>query len=363
MSYGRFAKKIINDVLHLKAGENLTIEAWEHQLPFAKEIRFQARKLGANVLMFVEDDENYFRLLEEGKENNLGHVGKHEWSLLENSDAYIFFPGPADAQRQTKLDAKKRSKSTAYNREWYQRAAKAGVRGVRVRTAYVTPSRARMMGFDFRKWMSNTLDAIDVDYDKIYRQGKRLSSLFKLGNNVKIEHPVGTDLRLELRRASPHLYSGVMSKAPSYNIYSCMMYIPGSELDVVPNENSANGSVYFDRSIFAGNKSIEGLKWTFRNGKLTSYSAKKNEALFKKSYEQAKGDRDKIGVIVLGLCPKLEYGFNMDYNVEGSLTIGLGSFGEGDRNKTDYQFLATLSNATLKIDDMKVIDKGKIVPV
>jgi aminopeptidase len=362
-SYEKYAKKIVTDVLHLKKGENLTIEAWEHQLPFAKEVRYQARKLGANVLLFVEDDENYFRLLEEGKEGSLGHVGKHEWSLLENSDAYVFFPGPADALRQSKSDAKRRSRSTAYNQEWYRRASKAGVRGVRVRTAYVTPSRADMMGFDHQKWMLNMLGAIDVDYAKIDRRGKKLVSLFRTGKKVKIESPLGTDLQLKLRGANPHLYSGIMSKAPTFNIYSSMMYIPGSELDIVPNEKSANGSVYADRPTFSGSKAIEGLKFTFENGRLKNYSAEKNEALFRESFEEAKGDKDRIGGIVLGLTPKLEYGFNMDFHVEGSVTIGLGSIGEGDRNKTDYQFLATLSNATLQVDGTKVIDKGKLLPV
>ncbi len=362
-SYEKYAKKIVNDVLHLKAGENLTIEAWEHQLPFAKEVRYQARKLGANVLLFVEDDENYFRLLEEGKEASLGQVGKHEWSLLENSDAYVFFPGPADALRQSMSDAKRRSKSTAYNQEWYRRASKAGVRGVRVRTSYVTPSRANMMGFEYQKWMLNTLGAIDVDYAKIDRRGKRLVSLFRSGKNVKIESPSGTELQLKLRGANPHLYSGTMSKAPTFNIYSSMTYIPGSELDIVPDEKSANGTVFVDRPSFSGSKAIEGLKLTFEKGRLKKYSADKNEELFRKSYEEAKGGKDRIGAIVLGLTPKLDYGFNMDFHVEGSVTIGLGSLGEGDRNKSDYQFLATLSNATLKIDDTKVIDKGRLLRV
>lgn len=123
--YARYAKKIVQEVLKLRPGENLTIEAWEHELPFAEEVKFQARKLGANVVLNVEDDDHYFQLLEGGREKVLGNVGKHEWSLLENSDVYVFFPGPADARRNSLIDAKKRKQAQAYNLLWYKRATKA----------------------------------------------------------------------------------------------------------------------------------------------------------------------------------------------------------------------------------------------
>ena len=362
-SYSKYAKRIVNDVLNLKPGENLTIEAWEHELPFAKEVKLQARKLGANVLLHIEDDDSYFRLAEGGYEEILGQVGKHEWSLLENSDAYVFFPGPADAERQSKLDAKKRKEAQAYNMQWYKRASKAGVRGVRIRTAYVTPSRADMMGFDLNKWHENTLDAIDVDYQKIQKTGKKLKFMFKHANSMKISAPNGTNLSMDLSSLKPHLYSGIMANPISYNIFSCVMSIPGSEIDVVPKARSVEGTVVFDCPVFSGNKRIEGLSWTFKKGKLIHYDAKKNLDLFKVDYEKASGDKNKVGVFSIGLNPKLDYGYNQDFHVEGALTIGIGSLGEGDRNKTDYQFIATLSNANLTLDGVKVLESGKLLPL
>jgi aminopeptidase len=359
--YSKHAKRIIEDVLHLKPGENLTIEAWEHELPFAKEIKFQARRLGANVLLSIEDDENYFRLIDSGAEKNLGVVGKHEWSLLENSDAYVFFPGPADAQRQSSLDSKKRRAAQAYNQEWYRRASRAGVRGVRIRTSYVTPSRARMLNFDLRKWYENTLDAIDVDYRKIDEIGRKLSSHFKRGSKVRISAPSGTDLRMKLNGVTPHLYSGIMSRPIKNNIFSSVMSIPGNELDVVPYANSVNGTVFFDRPVFSDSERIEGLRWIFERGKLMKYSARKNLELFSGPYEQAKGDKDKAGVFAIGLNPKLRYGYNQDFHVAGSLTVGIGANYEGDKNKTDYQFVATLSKATVTVGNKKILDAGKIV--
>jgi aminopeptidase len=361
LRYSKYAKKIIEDVLHLKAGENLTIEAWEHELPFAKEIKFQARRLGANVLLHIEDDANYFRLISDGAEKNLGNVGKHEWSLLENSDAYVFFPGPADAQKQSRLDSKKRRTAQAYNREWYSRASKAGVRGVRVRTSYVTPSHARMLGFNYIKWYENTLEAIDVDYQKIDKIGRKIAAHFKAGSKVRVNAVGGTDLNMEISDVTPHLYSGIMAKPIKNSIWTAIMSIPGNELDIVPNANTVEGTVSFDRPIFSDSKRIEGLTWTFRKGKLVEYSARKNLQLFSRPYKEARGDKDKVGVLAIGLNPKLKHGYNQDFHVAGSLTIGLGANYEGDKNKTDYQFIATLSKATLTVDSKKILDVGRIL--
>jgi aminopeptidase len=361
--YEKYARRIVNDALKLKPGENLTIEAWEHDLDFAREIKVQARKIGANALLFVEDDKNFFRLAESGSEKSLGKVGKHEWALLENTDAYIFFPGPSDYQRHLKLDSKKRQLTQAYNSEWYRRASKNHVRGARIRTAYATPSRADMYSVDPNEWYQNALEAIDIDYEKIEKKTQKLAYLFKNGHTIRLKAPNGTDLRMEISGVPPHAYSGLLPRPLRYSIYAGIANLPGSELDIVPKPTYAEGKVVFNRPVLQNTGKIEGLKWVFKNGKLADSSAKKNHELFASGYRKAKGDKDRLGALVIGLTPKLAYGYNYDMNVEGAVTLGIGSLGEGDKNKTDYSFLATLSNATLELDDTKVIVSGRLQPV
>jgi leucyl aminopeptidase (aminopeptidase T) len=367
-NYERHAKRIVDDVLHLKRGENLTIEAWEHELDFANEVKFAARRRGAHAVLMVENEENYWRLFDEKAEKNLGVLGEHEWELVENSDAYVFFPGPGAAERSVKTDAKRRAAASAYNEEWYRRAAKAGIRGARVITAYATASRARLNGFDLEAWRQNVLDGIDVDYAKMQANGKKLAFLFKNGNRVSIKAPDGTDLSFELSGLEPHVYSGDLRKPLKYNKYSAMTQVPGGELDIVPKASTARGRVNFDRPVVQNGKRAEGLSWTFAagrgGGKLAEYSAESGLELFEEGYRKARGDKDRIGALIIGLNPRLSYGFNYDYNVEGCVSLGIGALLEGDRNKTDYSFVASMSNATLSIDDIEVVRDGKLkVPI
>ncbi|MHB1908794.1 MAG: aminopeptidase [Nitrososphaerales archaeon] len=357
--YRKPAKSLIEDVLGIRRGESLTIEAWQHDEVFAKEAKIHAQKLGARVILVLEDDESYFKLAESPHAENAGKVGKHEWALLENSDAYLFFPGPADAERQDRLDKRARSKAQAYNNEWYRRASNHHVRGARVRSSYVTKSRARLLGLDYERWLRNTIDAIQVDYKEIDKVGKKIAKLVS-GESLSITGP-GTNLELKSSRKPAHLYSGLMRHPPRYSIYSAMMSIPGSEIDFVPIPNSANGHITFDRPSLFDSKRLEGLKLSFANGKLNSYSATQNLSLFSKPYKAAVGDKDKIGAISIGLNPKLSYGFNQDFHVSGAITVGLGSLGEGDNNKTEFSFIATLSKATVKAGKKIIIENGKIL--
>jgi aminopeptidase len=359
-NYERYAKRIVDEVLHLKRGENLTIEAWEHELDFANEIKFVARKRGAHVVLIAENEDNYWRLFDEKSEKILGTLGEHEWKLVENSDAYVFFPGPATAERVSRTDAKRRIAAQAYNEEWYRRAAKSKLRGVRMGVSYATPSRARLNGFDFERWRANALGGIDVDYSKIHSNGKRIAYLFENGNKVAIKSPSGTDLSFDLAGVEPHIYSGDMRKPLGYNAYSAMMTIPGGEVDVVPKATSVKGSVSFDLPLVQNGKRIDGLTWKFAKGRLAEYSATRGLDLFEDGYRKARGDKDKLGILAIGLNPRLEYGFNYDYAVEGSVTLGVGAFLEGDRNKTDYSFAASISNATLRLDDIVVVENGRL---
>ncbi|MGI0078098.1 MAG: aminopeptidase [Nitrososphaerales archaeon] len=360
LDYSKHARKIVKDILGLKKGENVTIEAWQHQLNFANEIKFQARLLGANVVLLTEEEKDHWRLFNENREKVMGQVGKHEWSLIENSDAYIFFQGPGDLEREIATEPKRRSTSTAYNYSWYQRATKARLRGVRIGTAYATPSRAKVYGFDHVKWYKNALDALDVDYEQIEAKAKRVGKSLR-GKSIEISSQNGSRLKLKMTRALPHVYSGLMKKNPAYNDFSVLMTVPGGEIDLVPVPTSVEGRVRFDCPVLRMGKKVEGLKWTFKGGKLARYSASKNQAAFKKPYDSAKGEKDRVGVLAIGLNPKLAYGFNNDLSVEGALSIGLGSFGEGDKNKTDFAFYATLSKGTLRAGKKTIIKSGKLL--
>ncbi len=230
-----------------------------------------------------------------------------------------------------------------------------------MRTSYISHSRAKMYGFNLNQWHKNVLEGIDADYESIARRARKLASLFKGTSTLQIKASNGTDLKVKLSKLPAHIYSGLMTKPLPYNDFSFITNIPSGGIGFVPDPDSASGIVRFNRPVLQLGKRLDGLEWIFANGRLSKYSAAKNLNLFSKQYESEKGDKDRLGLIVIGLNPKLSYGFNYDLNVDGALTLGLGSFDEGDKNRTNFEFTATLSGATLKADGREIIRNGKML--
>ena len=91
--------------------------------------------------------------------------------------------------------------------------------------------------------------------------------------------------------------------------------------------------------------------------------AKRNFEVISKLFEKASGDRDKIGYIQIGLNPKAQYGYLMDYIVEGAVQIGIGDNEYiGGKNNSSFGLAATLGKATLKLDGKTLIKNGRFPP-
>src|SRR5208283_2124710 len=90
--YSQVAKKVVDESLRLKQGETVTIETWTNGLPFARQVVMEARRKGAIPLVIYEDEKAYVDGIKNMPKEAIGKMGRHEFSLLSGSDAYIFIP-------------------------------------------------------------------------------------------------------------------------------------------------------------------------------------------------------------------------------------------------------------------------------
>src|SRR5208282_4235008 len=148
----RLARAVLTHRVHLKPNENVTIEVYPTALPWALGFVREARRLGARPLLHYEDESSYWTAVEEGKGEILGTPGAHEWAALSKTDVYIYFWGPEDDARLNHLPDATVGKLQSFNPTWYQRADRAGARGVRMGIARVTPAAARHWGVSLDAW-------------------------------------------------------------------------------------------------------------------------------------------------------------------------------------------------------------------
>jgi len=141
-----------------------------------------------------------------------------------------------------------------------------------------------------------------------------------------------------------------------------MASIPAGEAFVVPDEKSGDGTIVFDRPIAWLGRWIRDVRIAFDGGRLTKFSASENEDLIRADWDEAKGPKNLLGYLDIGLNPKARSGFLQDAIVAGSMYVAVGSNDEvpGGKNKTDFYLGASLTGATVTVDGRPIIQKGTL---
>ncbi len=349
----------LRDRIRLRRGENLIVESWPHGLDIAREAVYQARAMGAHPMLIVEDEKALFRSLETLKPGAT-RAGAHEWGALAKANAYFFVPGPANLPRAWALGGKW---GAAYpsNSEWYDRAKRAKIRGVRFLYGWTSAERAAAYGLDLEAWREMVLEAAAVTPGQIRPKGAKLSRILERGKRVAITAPNGTDFTVGLAGRSAQVDDGSVS-AQDLKDGENMTQAPAGQLWVAPDERTAEGKFVADRPSLSLGRAVKGAEFEFKGGKLASAAFRENGELFDKAFAKAKGDKDRVGMLIFGLNPKVRPGFPQDPVAAGEVTLTLGYNNEvGGKNKTEFQVLAPLASATVEVDGKKVVDGGRLL--
>lgn len=361
----RLARQVLTTRLGVKAGENVTIEVYPSSLRWAAGFVREARRLGANPLVHYEDEESYWAAVEDGKAGLIGRPGSHEWAALAETDAYVFFWGPEDELRMRKLPEKLQEKLTAFNMQWYLRARKAGVRGVRMALARATPANARRWGVSLESWRRELLTSSMLDPNVMSRDAEKLRKALAGAGEVRVQHSNGTDLRLRLVRRKPVVVTGLATPAAARKAggrFAYMANVPDGSVYVAPDERTADGTVVANRTITQFFDPVRGARWSFREGRLVAQNYTSGGRLIRKAYSDGKSGRDRPAMVEVGLDPSTHMAPGMQENERGAVSIGMGSnVGFGGTTDADFNAILTVAGADLSVDGREIVRKGRIL--
>lgn len=356
--YEALAKNVIKKSLRIQPKENVIVESWNHGLEAAREFVFQLRAAGARPMFLLEDEATYWRSVESLPPSKLGQVSKSEWAAVNEADAYVFFPGPADIAR-VRANMPKYSASTAYNSDWYRRGRKAGLRGARVMLGYVSPERAASYGFDHASWKQMILDAGAADFAAVARKGKRAADLLTREDEAHLTSPNGTDLTFRLRGTKGAVDDGIVDAA-DLKAGEFMTNVPPGYAYVVPDETSAEGTLVADLPMPYLGRLVKGIRVTFDEGR-ASWAAEENADVLLPGWQKATGPKDRLGYLSIGLNPNARTGFLQDDIVSGVMEIGIGDNEEaGGKNKTSFYLGSRMSQATLTVGRKTLVQDGRL---
>jgi leucyl aminopeptidase (aminopeptidase T) len=321
--YARVARKVLTESLSVKKGTNVTVEVWNNGLPFARHVIVEARKLGAVPLLLFEDERAYVDGVKKGDKTSVGVMGKHERSLLANTDVYVFVPGPTIGVYSKRLSAQQRGNSTRYNQDWYKAAKKARLRGVRFPYGYLGRDASNVLDVPSERLIAHHLRAALVDYAQIGRQARRLASKLNDGTGGTLSTP---DAKLTFTfRGELEIDDGVVDKDDVAEGNNMTAIPPGNVFKgVEPNSATGNVRVGSFRNVFG---QVDGAVLTFEKGRLKVWRSEKSQGVLDSMYSNLKEkDRTLYGFTV-GLNPKIRFGYGINQSSTDGIVMSCGGRG------------------------------------
>ncbi len=188
-----------------------------------------------------------------------------------------------------------------------------------------------------------------------------MASTSRRGGRWSSPHPNGTQFSCDLVGNPAGIEDGIITKE-DLDQGENMANLPAGEAFVVPDVKSGDGTIVFDQPIAWLGRWIRGVRVAFDGGRMTKFSASENEDLIRTEWEEAKGPKDLLGYLDIGLNPNARSGFLQDVIVAGNVYVAVGANDEvpGGKNKTDFYLGGSLTGANVTIDGREVIRSGNL---
>ncbi len=347
--------------LRIKEGDVVLIHSWQHTINLAERIAVECYRLGADPLIALQTDYLLQRMAQEVPEDKLRDAPKSLLALSKTITVCIVMAGPEDPETMLKIPSEKLKALRISSNKLVEIESERKVRQAEILIGKVSLRRAKSYGLDFAEWMKVMMEALAVDYERIREIGKKLARDFEEASEVRISSSSGTDLRFRIDERPIIIEDGVIDEEDiEKGIIST--YLPAGCLIVAPIEDSAEGNVVFDLPNHIWGGTVGGLEWFFERGKLKSWKASKGAELFKKSLEGMSGDRDRIGLFMIGLNPVYKAGYPLSEIALGTVSIGIGKNEEyGGKNKGVGVFTACMSGATVEVNGKMIMKDGELI--
>ncbi len=197
-----------------------------------------------------------------------------------------------------------------------------------------------------------------VDYDKMGKLTRKISSYLDSADQAYLVADDGTEITMSLEERAGFADLGLYR-----NPGECGN-LPAGESYIAPREGTANGRVVLDGSITNIGKLSENIILTFKEGRIVSINGGAEAVVLEKILAQAGKGSTNLAELGIGTNPgAVMTGDTLnDEKVIGNAHIALGdNINYGGRVESNLHLDCVMTNATLYLDDILIVDKGNIV--
>jgi aminopeptidase len=354
----RIGKRIIES-MGIKEDDMVLISAGGHNLDMAEAIALECYKIGAPPIITTSSDSFTREVYTQVGEKNLEKTHKHLLSAFDNIDVRITIEPYDDPflLREvplSKLGAKRRGHKPIWDKQ-----IERGVRWLYI--GYPTQKMADAFGIDYLTLKEMYLQMLDIDYKKLSKKAYALRD--KLKGKKEIRLLTGnSELTFSVENRRINIDDGYLNEE-NIRVGDVGLNLPSGEVFIAPVENSANGTVEFNCPTFREGKKIEGLRLTFRDGRVIDFEADEGEETFRKILAESVGDADRLGEFGIGLNPfAVPIGYTLtDEKTAKSIHLALGeNRGYGGKNNSSLHWDIVALKPTFYADGKLLMKDGEL---
>ena len=363
--YRSAAEKVVAQSAGVKEGDLVLISGSDEDLPLLEDIAVEVRKRGANPLVTVASQQLGRRLYDEVPAKYDSRVPEMDMKLVGMIDVFI---GTEFGEGRT-FKGVPAERMVARGKAAAPVAALARKRGVRSvylgNGLYPSAERAEQFGVSRDQLSGLMYNGIDADYEALKSTGEQVSKVLAGGKELRITNPNGTDFRVGISGRPITVSDGIISADDrKKGGAATSVWLPAGEVFLTPVPGTANGVVVTDEDYLQGQR-IEGLRLQFKDGRLTSMTAKAGLEPLKALYDAAGPGKDVLGVVDIGINPGVKAPEGKALRVwsqAGTVTVGVGNntWAGGD-NQVQFAAFGSSPKSTVTVDGKPLVQDGNLL--
>ena len=251
------AETIVEHSTGIEAGDDVIVYVPGDAEDLAVALHELLGEKGANPLLLTYSERADRAFLRSSDEFD---TPDHELAMYENADATIIARSGPNPSEKADVDPET---TAAYNRA-HDPIKKARLDTTWCLTQYPSPGYAQLAGMSTEAYEEFVYDAVTLDWEAQREFQSNLVEILDDASEVRIRAGEETDLTMSIEGNTA---------ANDYGEAN----LPGGEVFTAPEKYSVEGEVYFDMPLYRQGREVEGVRLTFEDGKVTEFSAERNE--------------------------------------------------------------------------------------